>query len=303
MGVSVANTSVQIKKASTNSPKLRLISKVGLPKRSSRVSRAELTVASASLESALSADGREALIIEYRIKAQKLGRSILRKWNCRLDVEEVDSLVDLSLCEAVQRFDASKGASFMTFLFYHLKGNLVRAVKSSIDVAAIPSSFAAMIDGETADEDIRGLGLNAVDLADRLSGEEAQSPDETLWKKELSNCSLTACEKLDPLEREIIKRIFVHEQQIIDIAASLGYSRCHISRVKKKALSTLHDELSVQMNQDDYAFIGGMGEDLLDVEARAANRKVTHRRKPRAKRTRQVEPMVVPSDAVTAEAA
>jgi RNA polymerase sigma factor (sigma-70 family) len=299
----VVNTVVQSKKSPTNSPRLRLISRVGRPRRNSKVFRAELTVASAPLKSALSADGREALIVEYRTKAQKLGRSILRKWNCRLDLEEVDSLVDLSLCEAVQRYDASKGASFMTFLFYHLKGHLVRAVKSSIDVSAIPSSFAAMIDGEAADEDIRGLGLNAVDLADRLSGEEAQAPDETLWKKELSSCSLAACEKLDPLEREIIKRIFVHEQQIIDIAASLGYSRCHISRVKKKALSALHDELSVQMNQDDYAFIGGVGEDLVDVKNRAAERKVTHRRKPRAKSNRQVERAVLPSDAITAQAA
>lgn len=266
-------------KTSKKAPTLRVVSHTSSPRRSAR-KQATLKVATVD-DGALTLEHEE-LVMQYRIKARKLGRSILRKWNVRLELDEVDSLVDLSLCEAVRRFDAGKGASFMTFLFYHLKGNLVRAVTTAVNLAAIPASFAAMIDGESAGEDIKGLGVNAVDLAERLSGEEVDSPDESLWKKELSECSASACGKLDPLEREIIKRIFVHEQQIIDIAAALGYSRCHISRVKKKALSTLHDELSVSMNQDDYALIGNMSEELSEIKGRISDRKTTHRRRPRS---------------------
>jgi len=66
----------------------------------------------------------------------------------------VDSIVDLSLCEAVKRFDPLKGASFMTFLFYHLKGNLVRAVAAAATSTAIPNAIAelsesAFNDGES----------------------------------------------------------------------------------------------------------------------------------------------------------
>src|SRR5690348_15064745 len=71
---------------------------------------------------------KEELVLRYRMKARKLARSILRKWHSRLDLQEVDSIVDLSLCEAVARYNPAKGASFMTFLFYHLRGNLIRAV-------------------------------------------------------------------------------------------------------------------------------------------------------------------------------
>lgn len=60
---------------------------------------------------------RTELVVGYRLKARKLARSILRRWHARLDVGEVDSIVDLSLCEAVQRFSPEKGASFMTFMF------------------------------------------------------------------------------------------------------------------------------------------------------------------------------------------
>jgi RNA polymerase sigma factor (sigma-70 family) len=204
-----------------------------------------------------------------------------------MDLEEVDSIVDLSLCEAVRRFDPTKGASFMTFLFYHLKGNLVRAVASAAAASAIPLAIAELAEltaFETEDNArSRSLGLNAVELAEAVSSQEAPQPDEALWRKELTDRSSSACGKLDALEREIVKRIFVQEQQIIDIAAALGYSRCHISRVKKKALDTLQDELRVVMNHDDYALMDGEQIDDIDtVQSRIASRKEVHRRRPRS---------------------
>jgi len=229
---------------------------------------------------------QEALIMKYRIKARKLGRSMLRRWHARMDLEEVDSIVDLSLCESVKRFDPEKGASFMTFLFYHLKGNLVRAVISAASSNAIPLAIAEMLESFGGDEEnssSRSVGINATELAEAVTSQEALRPDEALWRKEMSDMSAAACAKLDELEREIVKRIFIQEQQIIDIAAALGYSRCHISRVKKKALDTLHDELRVAINHDDYALVDEQAEGQIpEIEMRIASRKEIHRRKPRS---------------------
>jgi RNA polymerase sigma factor (sigma-70 family) len=229
---------------------------------------------------------QEALIVKYRLKARKLGRSILRRWHSRMDLDEVDSIVDLSLCEAVKRFNPLKGASFMTFLFYHLKGNLVRSVASAAATSSLPVRLAefgeAFSDAFDAETPI-AHGMNAVEIAEAVTSQDSPLPDEALWKKQLNDCSSLACAKLDELEREIIKRIFVHEQQIIDIAAALGYSRCHISRVKKKALDTLHDELRVVMNQDDYAPLAEEAvESERELRSRIANRKEIHRRRPRS---------------------
>ncbi len=246
---------------------------------------------------------QEALIIKYRLKARKLGRSILRRWHSRLDIDEVDSIVDLSLCEAVRRFDPLKGASFMTFLFYHLKGNLVRAVAAAASSTAIPNAIAELSDSAFDDGDRRTYSngtLNALELAEAISSQGIPQPDEALWRKELTSRSSSACEKLDDLEREIVKRIFVHEQQIIDIAAALGYSRCHISRVKKKALSTLHDELRVVMNKEDYGVMVAEEEEADDyVLDRVANRRSVHRRKPRSASHKKS----VPAPSSAAEAA
>jgi hypothetical protein len=174
----------------------------------------------------------------------------------------------------------------MTFLFYHLKGNLVRSVASAAATSSLPVRLAefgeAFSDAFDAETPI-AHGMNAVEIAEAVTSQDSPLPDEALWKKQLNDCSSLACAKLDELEREIIKRIFVHEQQIIDIAAALGYSRCHISRVKKKALDTLHDELRVVMNQDDYAPLAEEAvESERELRSRIANRKEIHRRRPRS---------------------
>jgi len=231
---------------------------------------------------------QEALIVRYRLKARKLGRSILRRWHSRMDLDEVDSIVDLSLCEAVKRFDPSKGASFMTFLFYHLKGNLVRAVSAAAASSTIPVFNAE--EGETHEVEPSHLfghqfrAMNSAEVAEAVASQDAPLPDEMLWRKELHGKSSVACEKLDPLEREIIKRIFLQEQQIMDIAATLGYSRCHISRVKKKALETLFNELSGSMNDVDLGKGPSVEEDIEEaVRLKIVGRRVVHRRRPRSK--------------------
>lgn len=291
-GGTVARTAANRKMSRSVKPALKLVKNDGKVSKT-RTGKNEVALRDLSLSKPekssreLPQYQQEALIMKYRIKARKLGRSILRRWHARMDIEEVDSIVDLSLCETVKRFDPERGASFMTFLFYHLKGNLVRAVIAAASTSAIPLAIADMVDVNPYDnEDAargKGAGLNAIELAEAISSQEVLQPDEALWRKEMSDMSALACSKLDDLEREIVKRIFIQEQQIIDIAAQLGYSRCHISRVKKKALDTLQDELRVAINHDDCALINeAADQDREQIEMRIASRKEIHRRRPRS---------------------
>jgi RNA polymerase sigma factor (sigma-70 family) len=231
---------------------------------------------------------REALVLKYREKARKLGRSMLRRWHARLDREEVESIVDLSLCEAAQHFNPHKGASFMTFLFYHMKGNMVRAVASAAAAGSIPALNLEASEGSLAQESEHFLGhqfrvLNSTEVADALTSEDVPMPDEVLLRKELQGRSASACEKLDSLEREIVKRMFIQEQQIMEIAAALGYSRCHISRVKRKALDALQQELGSSV---PFADLGGKGEEVATEElseSTGKKRRPVFRRRPRSK--------------------
>ena len=184
---------------------------------------------------------REELVVQFRLKARKLARSILRKWHARLDIQEVDSLVDLSLCEAVRRYNPRKGASFMTFLYYHLRGNLIRAVTYAATLNTVPireeHNEPLEEEGERSRRGYRAA--NAIEAAEALCGSDHAMPDDALIKKELVGLSLKACARLDALEREVIERLYLEGRQLMDIARSLGYSRCHISRVKKRAAQRL----------------------------------------------------------------
>ena len=194
----------------------------------------------------LTAEQREQLVIDFRIKARKLGRSIMRKWNARLDLQEVDSIVDLSLCEAVKRFNPRK-ASFITFLYYHLRGNLIRAISSAASQNMVP-----MFDPEGSyNSDDGSYSMpNSSEVAAALTHHDGRLPDDLLFQKEIIGHSNEACASLDQLERQVIERIYLNEEQVIDVAESLGYSRCHISRVKKKALTSLHSELKGKIGAD-----------------------------------------------------
>lgn len=235
----------------------------------------------------LTARQQEALVIEYRLKARKLARSILRKWHSRLDLQEVDSIVDLSLCEAVRRYNPDKGASFMTFLFYHMRGNLIRAVSQAANANLLPVG-----DGEAGESRIDTIrGVNAMEVAEALSGHEQALPDDSLLRKEMAGLSREACAKLDELEREVIYRIYIQEQQLMDIASSLGYSRCHISRVKKKALETLFSELTTSMYRGDDDGLKSAKKfsfEDLDEESAGERRKI-HRRRPRSRKALKLQ--------------
>ncbi len=222
---------------------------------------------------------KEEMILEYRANARKLSRSILRRWRSRIDLEELDSLVDLALCEAAERYDASKGASFMTFLFYHLRGCLVRAVDTAANantISAADYEIEGLMSGMIAPVDSQESGLVAgADMFHELTNEEYLSPDELLYKREVAEISNQACAKLDELEQEVIYRLFVQEEQLVDIARSLGYSRCHISRVKKRALDVLHAQLGPQLEKKGRP----LDDDEDEISLKRSLRKVISRRK------------------------
>lgn len=227
---------------------------------------------------------KENLVLEYRLKARKLARSILRRWHARLDLQEVDSVVDLSLCEAVKRFNPNKGAAFLTFLYYHLRGNLIRAVTVAASSNSVPLPDIEMVDsGDYSDRASNGSrgAATALEVAEALCKHDYPQPDEVLYRKELAAISHEACMRLDPLAREVIHRIFSEEQQLTDIAHNLGYSRCHISRVKRKALENLHEDLKDSVHHQENLPPPQFDD---EVEVRRQLRRAIQRRKPRAGR-------------------
>ena len=221
----------------------------------------------------------ERLVLSFRTKAQKLALSILRKWHARLPLEELFSVVDLSLCEAARHYRPEKGASFITFLYYHLRGNLIRAVTDAATAHAAP---AAQANADGSEERL----CTAIDIAESLTSTDFEMPDESLYRKELIRIIREACERLESVEREVIERLFLDEELIMDIAASMGYSRCHVSRIKKAAMENLQEALAGVV-------AGRSQEELFSGETQDEKRATKRRRSsPRRSTIRELRPKV-----------
>ncbi len=66
------------------------------------------------------ANQREMLVLQYRGRARRLALGMMKKWRSRIEKDEFESIVDLSLCEAAKLFKPGIGCSFTSYLFYHL---------------------------------------------------------------------------------------------------------------------------------------------------------------------------------------
>ncbi len=177
----------------------------------------------------------EKLVMDNRESAKKMGYSLLKRWNVRIEKDEINSVIDYALCDAAMRYIPNKGASFVTYFFYHLRGHLVRLIT---DLTMAGNLFArSEING---DLDYEGDTAGRMQLENPIysKSELIESPETVVIKNEdLNLCSLSLRD-LDRLEREVLLKTS-NDENVIDVAKEFGYSRCHISRIKKDALSKL----------------------------------------------------------------
>lgn len=187
----------------------------------------------------------EALIVDHLEHGRRLAWSFLTNWRIRMAQDDVMSAVGAALCDAAHRFDPDKGVSFKTFFFYHLRGTLLKEISRMIEEQRLLHNIA------TTD------AVNAICI-DRLAYAnmtapliDYNNPERMIVRRERAIMCWRACSLLDPLEREVVVRHYVHDEALIDVAKELGYCRCHISRVKSRALKKLDRFLSSTCAPED----------------------------------------------------
>ena len=196
-----------------------------------------------------------ALITEHFDSAKRLAWSFLNRWRIRIEEDEVLSITGAALCEAANRFNKKLGVSFRTFFFYYLRGMLLKEIARRIQ------------DQKTS------LAIDASDSSFRSESSkpwpqifvEHETPEAITLKGEVTSICQQATSSLDSLEQDVIRRFFVEEQSVVDIAKDLGYCRCHISRVKSRALASLAVRLEHLVDRDE----GGFADSTLAQRIRA----------------------------------
>lgn len=178
------------------------------------------------------------LIVSHQEDGLRMAWKLLNRWRIKLPADDVVSIVGIALCEAGIRFDPSYETSFRTFFFYHLRGVLIKEVtkmindKNNVGLRSLPGD---------ADGDAYSTYYIDRSNANLI---ERKTPENIFAERQVGELCQLAIEHLDELEREVIIRFFVKDESIVDIAKELGYCRCHLSRVKNRALKTLSKVLA-----------------------------------------------------------
>lgn len=173
----------------------------------------------------------EQIILEHREHGKRLAWSFLNHWRVRMKHDDVISVVGAALCEAANRFDEEKGVSFKTFLFYHLRGMLLKEIARLIQEQKM---LQGLDHGVLADG-----GHGELSVHHGMPLVETNNPERIIERREAARICWDACSHLDTLEREVLIRHYVNDESLVDIAEDLKYCRCHISRVKSRALAKL----------------------------------------------------------------
>jgi RNA polymerase sigma factor (sigma-70 family) len=177
-----------------------------------------------TLQAKLSDQERHTLITEHRNRAFAMALSQVRRWGAPLSRDEVRSIADLAVCEAARGFRPEAG-TFETYLFYYVRKELLK----TIDRAVHHTSRLRSLEQTTGERESESS----------VEHRPAECQEQSYYRKQLRGRCAAALAALNDLERRIISGTIFDEEQVTEVARKLGYSRGHLSEVKRGAMEKL----------------------------------------------------------------
>lgn len=213
-----------------------------------------------------STENRERLVVRYSYLCTRGARKFLRPGLERGDLEQVATIGLLKACD---RFEASLQTPFEAYAWLFIVGELMHYVRDhervvrpprklrdlerryqrtvdilTLELGRLPSdadiAMALGTDVRTVREiqqcRTRATAESLDDLRGGVPEAEAYSEVERLLDQMVMESALNA---LSETEREIITAVYARGQSQVEIAARLGYSQRHISRLHRGALEKM----------------------------------------------------------------
>ena len=158
--------------------------------------------------------------------------------NTGINVEDLISIGTLGLIKAVRTFCSDKNIKLATYASRCIENEILMYIRKNAGHSADVS-----ID-EPLNVDWDG---NELLLSDILSNDEDSAADEIMHREEHKTIH-NAIDALEPRERQIIVLRYglngCKEMTQKDVADYLGISQSYISRLEKKIINKLHDDLA-----------------------------------------------------------
>jgi RNA polymerase sigma factor FliA len=220
------------------------------------------------------ASERDALIEQHRSYARALAIKAMQSLPVPVELGDLVAYAEIGLVEAAERYDPRRGAAFLTFAHYRIKGAIhdglremgyysrsssvrVRWVShandylqaASDDEQAAPASASGTVDDEIGAAQSLIDALIPVYLISLGSDAVPEIPDphalsmEEIEERELIGLVLAALRELSEDERQLIDALYFKHSSMTELAARMGITKSWISRLHARAISHLRDLL------------------------------------------------------------
>jgi RNA polymerase sigma factor for flagellar operon FliA len=216
------------------------------------------------------------LITESQRFTSNLVKKMVKSMNLPVDViPELEAAGYLGLVEAAEKFDESKGISFLNFAYLRIRGAVIDAVRQISSLSRYAYSYqkaleaihsvreadleAGQVSSEalSSDEMLAKVFDIAADgaLAFRLSFDDYESeandqanqelnPEDQLNQSLIKKKILEAIATLPEQQRLIIEGYYFHDKSFVEIAnEEAGNSKSWVSRLHQRALISLKEAL------------------------------------------------------------
>lgn len=158
--------------------------------------------------------------------------------NTGINIEDLISIGTIGLIKAVNTFCADKNIKLATYASRCIENEILMYIRKN------SGRFGDISIDEPLNADQDG---NELLLSDILSSDEDSAVDEIMKKEEIAIIH-RAVNALDPRDRQIIILRYgldgYDEMTQKEVADRLGISQSYISRLEKRIISKLHDDLS-----------------------------------------------------------
>jgi RNA polymerase sigma-B factor len=208
---------------------------------------------------------RDRVVVQHWYLCRRAARRFVRRGLDRADLEQVAAI---GLIKAADRYDAAQSAPFEAYAWLLIVGELMHYVRDSERFLRAPRGIRdlerrwsaaerelwALLGREPLEADVaRSIGATVREARevrayrasrhvlsfDLLRSSEfrasAQGIEEVLDRLTIDR----ALGGLPPLERQIVRSIDLDGVSVVELAARMGYSRRHLTRLHRNALERL----------------------------------------------------------------
>jgi RNA polymerase sigma factor for flagellar operon FliA len=247
------------------------------------------------------APDRDELVRQGLPLVKAIAERLRRRYTLTASFDDLCAMGMTGLAIAVDRFDATRGASFVTFAYHKIRGAILDGLRRSDRRYSFEMRCRRAAEGRAAkelaaDEEVStneahaGIDGATAAIASSLShmatihlaavsgaGDEDTSPDldELVHQREVRERVQEAIASLPEKEREVIALYYYCDGSFADVGARLGISRVWASRLHKRALTMLR-ELLAELHEEAPAASVSLPEASVDtrvaVRAKAPER-------------------------------